>query len=470
MEPAHEPNGQSSLATDVAQASLADQGYQRDLGARLLIRWSTPSDVDQLATMFANVLRSGEHAPPNHRHGTWVRDMMSGRCPHISAEDFALVEDLGSGQIVAAACLFANRVRYEDLPFTLGRVPIVGTEIPYRNRGLQRAIFELIHARSATRGHLAQGITGIHYFYRLFGYEYAIDLEATRHIYLASLPAVRTVHGAPFGLRPADERDIPLLCQLYARESTCWQVATVMDQQAWNWMLFSSDPAAGNLGTAFVITTDDGEAIGYLLTDRIRRGDALDIWGLAVAEGFALVDVAPAALRALQAQADGYPFHPETPPSTPLVRFRLQMGPAHALFAALGPYLAPKCQNPYAWWIRIPDVPVFIRHIAPVLERRLGASTVFTNYSGELCIDFYRGGLRMAFERGKLSSAEDWQRPLWDEGQAGFPPSVFTQLLLGYRSFAELRHIYKDVWAEQVARTLLETLFPQRASYMLPLY
>ncbi len=58
---------------------------------------------------------------------------------------------------------------YEDIPFTLGRAVIVATEGAYRNRGLQRAIFGLIHARSAARGHLAQGITGIPYYivYRL---------------------------------------------------------------------------------------------------------------------------------------------------------------------------------------------------------------------------------------------------------------------------------------------------------------
>ena len=69
-----------------------------------------------------------------------------------------------------------------------------------------------------------------------------------------------------------------------------------------------------------------------------------------------------------------------------------------------------------------------------------------------------------------LLATEEWRKPLWNEGQAGFPPPVFTQLLLGYRSFMELRHIYKDVWAEGVERTLLETLFPPQPSYMLPLY
>src|SRR4051794_25857021 len=122
----HSTNEESGRATAGAAGALAHQDYRRDLGHDLLLRWSTSDDRDQLATMFANVLRASEHAPPNHRHGSWVRDMMSGRCPHITAFDFAVVEDTNSGQIVASACLFANRATYENLFFTLGRVAIVG--------------------------------------------------------------------------------------------------------------------------------------------------------------------------------------------------------------------------------------------------------------------------------------------------------------------------------------------------------
>ena len=56
------------------------------------------------------------------------------------------------------------------------------------------------------------------------------------------------------------------------------------------------------------------------------------------------------------------------------------------------------------------------------------------------------------------------------KAQAGFPPLVFLQLLFGRRSFADLRYAYPDVWAEDNAgAVLLETLFPARSSWVLPL-
>ena len=41
------------------------------------------------------------------------------------------------------------------------------------DRGLIRMLFEMIHARSQAEGDLVQAITGVAYFYRQFGYEYA---------------------------------------------------------------------------------------------------------------------------------------------------------------------------------------------------------------------------------------------------------------------------------------------------------
>ena len=370
-------------------------------GGGFVLRWSTPDDRDRLAAMFANVLRAGEHAPPHHRHGAWVRDMMSGRCPHISGFDFALVEDAETGQIVASACLFANRATYDDLPFTLGRAAIVGTEIPYRSRGLQRAIFELIHARSAQRGHLAQGIAGIRHVYRAFGYEYAIDLEASRHVATSALPPQQTVDGASISLRAAVEADIPLLTALAARERACWQIATVLDPEAWRWMLFGADPTAGNLGTAFIITGAERD-IGYLLVDRLRRGDSLGIWE----HGGDRRDPAGARCPACLARRErgGAAVARRAGDRAPLARLRLEIGPGHALFDALGPYLAPEHEYRYAWWMRVPDVPAFLQHIRPALERRLARSAL-AGYSGAVCIDFYRTGVRLEFEQGKLLRA-----------------------------------------------------------------
>ena len=114
--------------------------------------------------------------------------------------------------------------------------------------------------------------------------------------------------------------------------------------------------------------------------------------------------------------------------------------------------------------MRVPDLPAFLTLIAPILERRLAASPLAA-WSGEVRLDFYRGGLRLTFEAGRLVAAAPWQRPIWGERQgASFPPLVFLQLLFGYRSLDALRAAFPDVRANGEIGALLAALFPPRRS------
>jgi hypothetical protein len=160
-------------------------------------------------------------------------------------------------------------------------------------------------------------------------------------------------------------------------------------------------------------------------------------------------------------------LRPNTPPASKIA-FGLEG--AHPVYDALGSMAT--VEAPYGWYVRVPDLPLFIRHIAPVLERRL-AGSVTSGYTGELRFDFYRGGLRLAFEQGRLTVAEPWsvRAERWGpKPQAGFPPLVFLQLLFGRRSLADLRYAFPDAWTDgEEPRALLETLFPTQPSWVLPL-
>jgi hypothetical protein len=82
----------------------------------------------------------------------------------------------------------------------------------------------------------------------------------------------------------------------------------------------------------------------------------------------------------------------------------------------------------------VPDLPGFIRHIQPVLEQRLAASDL-TGHSGELKLTFYRSGLKLVFEQGRLIEVSSWKpEPHGHSGDAAFPELTFLQQLFGYRT------------------------------------
>ncbi len=146
-----------------------------DLGDNLKLRFATPDDIDMLVEFNAR-LHEAVNAGPS------VRDLMSGDHPTCKASDFTVVEDTKTGKIVSSACLISQIWTYGGIPFKFGQPEYVATEPDYRRRGLVRKQFEVIHALSAARGELMLGIRGIPWYYRLFGYEMALDEEAERVI------------------------------------------------------------------------------------------------------------------------------------------------------------------------------------------------------------------------------------------------------------------------------------------------
>jgi hypothetical protein len=452
--------------------AMADDTYRRDLGDGLRLRWSRPEDVERVVALYESAFRDSAEAPPNATMPHWTRDMFSGRHPHIGPRDFAVVEETASGAIVAATCLLRYPIAYEGITIPFGRPEVVATQAEYRNRGLVRELFALIHARSEARGDLVQGITGIPYYYRQFGYEYAVALESILTVYFPAIPALKPGATEPFTARKATAADIPDLLRLKAREQAGAAITTPLTPEYLRWAMEGMRAEAAERWNPYLLVDASGRVAGYFGMASARWSANVHVEGLMVEEGTPLTAVLPSALRAARALAEGVrPVRAGAPPAGAL-RFQLRNS-AHPLSGALGevvPTLAsyPFSAFPYPWYIRVPDLLRFIQRIAPALERRLVASPQ-AGYTGELMLDFYRGGLRLALESGKLAPAEDWRRPLWGDGQAGFPPLVFLQLLFGYRSLDDLRAIYPDVWAEGEAPPLLNALFPRRPACLIPL-
>jgi hypothetical protein len=447
--------------------ALDNPAYCRNLSDGLALRWSTAADADGLYRLYSHVFRDNAESPLNTDIAAYADDCLSGRHPLIGPGDFALVEDTRNGTIVSATSLLAQSWEYEDITFGVGRPEVVATDPEYRNRGLVRAIFELIHARSTARGHLVQAITGIRYYYRQFGYEYALDLGGNRTVFFAAIPELKDGETEPYQLREASVNDVPDLLALYDRDRARGAISARVDADYWRWVIGGQSDTAGEGWRTLLIADAAGRTLGYVLPRRRRWGSRMGVVGFALAPGISFLAVLPSVLRGLQAHAERTPaYKPDAPPADRLV-FGLEA--AHPAYDVLGG-LGATYQPPYAWYVRVPDLPAFMRHIAPVLDRRLIDSPA-AGHTGELKLNFFREGLRLRFDAGRLVESEPWRAEVWGPpAQASFPPLVFLQLLFGWRSLADLRYAFPDVGVESDAdAVLLEALFPAQASWVLPL-
>lgn len=452
--------------------------YQRHLGDGLLLRWSTADDADKLADLMGLVWRSGEDESPNLRMMESIRRHLRGDFPLMGPGDCAVIEDTkkAGSPIVACACLWRQEWTYAGIPFSVGRPEDIATDPGYRNRGLVRALMDVIHARSAAEGHLVQVISGIPYFYRQFGYEYVLDFGGKRVTYLPLIPEAHEHQQESYTLREATTADIPRIMEIYNYRRASSLIWAVAPEQYWRYMIerwshpsvLGKDPTVLGMNDRILMIVDAEAAVcGYVVVAVKRWGADLLVYALELAPDLNVRAVVPPLLRALL----DYGLHIPAirPEIEPLREISFLLGRSHSIYEGLGRTLAPYHEPPYAWYVRVPDVPAFIRRIVPVLEQRV-ANSVMVGYTGELKINFYQGGLRVIFDHGRVTAVDPWRPPVYSASvHAGFPPLVFLQLLFGYRSLDELRYAFPDVWASDEGELLLNALCPACPSYVMQL-
>jgi hypothetical protein len=439
-----------------------DQPILRELGDGLILRRSSPADAEALADFCGHVHSDDGWDKPDLRIAAWTRDLLTKPHPTFNPDDFSVVAEAATGRIVSTLNLIPQTWTYEGIPFGVGRPELVGTLPEYRNRGLVRLQMEEVHRWSAARGDLVQAITGIPYYYRLFGYEMGLDLDGGRMGFAPSIPELKDGQVEPFHIRRAAEADVPFLLDVYNRAAARSEIYAVRDEALLKYEVGGRSPDSISCGVWEIIErADTSEAVGFLMLPNWQTANTLPVMRYELKPGVSWLDVTPSVLRHLWELA-------QTPDENGKVRssYTFFLGQEHPVYTLMGNDL-PQLRKPYAWFVRVPDLPAFIHHIAPALEARLEKS-IAIGYGGEIKFNFYRNGMRLVFERGKLITAEAWRPTPDDWGHVGFPDLTFLQILFGYRSYQELRLSFADCyWQTETHRALLDILFPKKLSNVL---
>jgi hypothetical protein len=437
------------------------QTILRDLGNGLILRYATQEDADALVEFNGKI--HGENPLDTQRVAAWTHDLLARPHPTLRPGDFTIVEETITGRIVSSMNLIPQTWTYEEIEFRVGRPELVGTLPEYRNRGLVRLQFEVIHQWSAERGHMVQGITGIPYYYRLFGYEMALDMAGRRLGYESHVPKLKDGEEEPYRIRPATEADVPFIADLYERAIRRHAIACVRTPEIFKYELSGQSRNNINYFIPMIIEEKTGESVGYFLHSHFLRAASLLAAWYELKPGISWLAVTPSVVRYLWnkgqecAKVEG----------KPCTAFGFMLGLEHPAYEVLGNNL-PYHRQPYAWYLRVPDLPGFLNHIKPALEKRL-AESIAVGHSREIKISFYRTGLRLVLEKGRLATIEPWKSAPADAGAVAFPGLTFLQILFGYRSYDELHQSFADCWCDnEEVRALINILFPKKVSDVFP--
>ncbi|MEM9772934.1 MAG: GNAT family N-acetyltransferase [Chloroflexota bacterium] len=420
----------------------------------LTLRTATKNDVNNIAKFNG---RLHEEPGEEGKIVAWSQDLLSGLHPTTSTKDFFVVET-ESGEIVSSTCNIPQTWTYEDVSFPVGRPELVATDENWRKRGLVREQFDALHKISESNGDLMQVITGIPWYYRQFGYSHALDLGGARLFDWhrpGNNPKINEEDEA-FQHREAKVSDIAILQAYYHIHGFDYLINCERTKMIWAHELTGRSKDSIYKKSYWIVTRRNGDPVGYI--GFVVWPVGLSIQEIACDPNQSMREFCLYVTRALNRWRKGHNQSEEDR----IERLLFYLGYDHKAYQALGPQLGRQGKS-YAWYIRIPDIPKFLLHIRPVLERRL-ANSVMVNHTGQHKVNLYQEHFYLDFKQGKITSIKPYIPTLPQDGQTLFTRPEFIQLICGHRSYEEISFIHVDCGGNAESSILMNILFPKKPS------
>lgn len=377
---------------------------------------------------------------------TMTRELINSH-PHTRPEEWFFIEK--DEAIISSLCLISWRWQFCGVSLKVGEMGVVGTLPDYRGQGLVRKLAEHHKNLLNNGGYHLSNIQGIPYFYRQFGYEYALPLEGGWRLDLHLIPDDMP---SEFSFRLATKQDIPALMRLYETSMRDLDIYAVRDESIWGYLLGASTQT-GNAGDTWCVLDADNTIIGYWRVEHYGFGDGLNINECSnLSHQAGLASLAQFKKLALERNK---PY------------IKIHISPKH-LMTRLVESFGGRDNGRYAWQIMIPDVHCLLTVLKPVFEQRL-MNTPFANLTHAYILNLYRRAFALNFQNGVLADVKSLG---YYEGDCdlSLPSDAFTQLVMGHRTRAELRDIFPDVRCTDVAQLMTDCLFPRMDGFIHTIY
>ncbi len=405
----------------------------RALPDGLALRTARPHDLDQIAELLA--ARGDPDDAVDHRLVVLDPDLGWESCAVVVAGD----------RVVSTATLLDETLRVGEVVLPAGQVELVATDVAYEGRGLVRELMAWAHQRSAQRGQLLQVMIGIPYFYRRFGYEYAIDIPPARLLLPSGdAPAPSPLPGsasAAVTLRAARPDDLAALAALQDAAQAGVDLAMPHPAARWRWLL-------GHTATRTMVLERAGAVVG---SARVRD----DGEELLLAEPTAAdATTAGLLLGLLVAEREG-------------VSVVHRSGTVTA--GAWEPRLAPAAGSAEQYYVRLPDAAAVLDALRPLLHRRVLEAGI-ERFGSQIVVSTFGAHYRMAVTEAGLGPVHvggPMQSP-GSVGGIGVAPDHLAALLFGSRGLSGLSRVRPDVYAPDEA--LADALFPSMTGDLLTYY
>lgn len=414
---------------------MIQKGYSKIIGNNLTLRVAI-DDPDELQRLLSfNLTVHQEESLKKYISRLYLEH------PERDEIYWIYIEKKDSNKIVSSITLMPLEWNFNGIPIPICEMGLVGTLPKYRNRGLMGIMNKLYEDIMRQEGYLLSVIRGIPYYYRRFGYEFALNLDERILLNKSQVPS-RKLEMISF--QKATKQDLAFIKSIYNKEQEKFFVSNRFNSD--NFMYkFMNDDFDDNFLSTFLIKIK-GKPISYFSIGMSYDNVAFSLIVPEVNEE-SMIKILQY-VKILNEKKDQIVFHVNS--DTKFAQYICSIGGKRDLG--------------YGWQIRIPNIKEFLHAISPVLEQRIERSS-YKGLSQDIVISDYREIFTLRFKNGKVEDIEVKKGyPFPGSCDVQIPSSTLIKLLLSDKTFEEIKYILKDSILKPGSEKLIKILFPKKPS------
>ncbi len=360
--------------------------------------------------------------------------------PSMTHENFFMLKK--GDEVVAGLLLLPQIWTIDGIEVKVAEMGCVGTKPDHRRKKLQWILNERFDSYAKENGYDLCALAGIPYFYRQFGYQYAVELDFSTETDPGKIPDTES----SLQRRKITELDIPIMDSILRDSQHRYFVKSNRTSGVWK-MQQDTGTYGGEPFEGLALTNETG-LVGYYRYVVDSKNSTLYIRELGFNEDTSAEEVANVLKN-----------HAEENGLGKIKTALSHVDPINEYLKELG----AKQNKPYAWQIKPLDLFRLMEKMKPAFEKRI-AESQFKSLTNELRFNFFKFAIKMEIVNGVIQNMEKYYEE--DSRNLGFNPNAFIQMIMGYKGWRELADAYPDFWVRDGLDDLVDVMFPKGSGYI----
>jgi predicted acetyltransferase len=344
--------------------------------------------------------------------------------------------DQQADKCVGTVSLLDMEIKYGDVTLKTSELGIVATDPDYQGQGINKKLTDLFLTKAKEERYQMIAIEGIPYFYRRYGFNYAIPMGGVEVI-LDKIDCEKNKQG--FSIRKATEQDLDFIAASFKEAVKRVDIATIKEKSLIKAQMI--DYSSNTTKKKYFIIEEKGRKVGYFVlnsSDEIQICDILD----------------NLSFNAYQAVINYFKDQEEK-------KINLDLPPENKFIGFVSRY-GIEWKQWYSWQIKILDEFEFLTAIKDVLEQRI-SNSIYKDEKLEFYYDNFKTLIKFELLNGQLKLTEEKRTEAkWD---FNLSPQGATKLFLGEKSRSEIHQFLPDCQVNEKYQELIDIMFPEMSSH-----